>query len=87
MLRVLEAFSITGRGTAVALDGTTDLPVGHKLHATVHCPDGSKFEAIAYKEWLRRHSPEPLETEAFLLMGVDKADVPEGAQIELVRTD
>lgn len=87
MLRVLQAFSITGRGTAVALNGTTDLPVGHELRAIVHCPDGSKFEAVAYKEWLLGHSSERLETEAFLLMGINKADVPEGAQIELVRAD
>ncbi len=81
--RVLESFAITGRGTVVALDGVSDLPVGRKLSAKVERPDGSVIEAAAYKEWLLRRAAPPSETEAFLLLSVEKADVPEGSIVTL----
>jgi len=67
----------------VAIGETTDLPVGRALSVTVFRPDGSQLSVRAFKEWLLRRDPRPLEKEAFLLRGVEKAQVPEGSSIEL----
>jgi hypothetical protein len=80
---VMARFQISGRGLGVAVDGVTDLPVSRKLEATIVRPDGSSLCADAYKEWLLRRTPEPLETEAFLLMGLTKDDVPVGSELHL----
>ena len=61
----------------------TGLPVGKELRATVTCPDGSQFSAKAFKEWLLRRSPQPAENEAYLLYGVVKQDIPDGATVEV----
>jgi hypothetical protein len=55
-----EVFQITGRGTVVAIEETTTLPVGKALRATVFRPDGSQFTVQAFKELLLRHDPRPL---------------------------
>jgi hypothetical protein len=81
---VLESFTITDRGTVVALDGVSDLPVGRKLRASVERPDGSVIETTAYKEWLLRRSAPSSETGAFLLLSVEKTDVPQGSLVTLV---
>jgi len=81
--QIEEKFKITGRGTVVVIAKTTSLPVGKVLHATIVLPDNSRMEVKAYKESLLRRIPEPLEKEAYLLQGVEKAQVPEGSTIEL----
>lgn len=80
---MLERFSITRRGTVVVLDGVIDLPIGRPLSARVTRPDGSHLDAVAFKEWLLRSGPTPIENEAFLLMSVDKVDVPEGSLVTI----
>ena len=80
---VAETFEITGRGLAVAVDEVTDLPVGKKLAAVIHRPDGSTLRAEAFKEWLLRRTLDPIENEAFLLLGLTKDDVPVGSDLEL----
>ena len=82
--RVLESFAISGRGTAVVLDGTSDLPVDRKLSAKVERPDGSVIEAMTYKQFVLRRAPLPSETEVFLLLSVEKTDVPDGSIVTLV---
>jgi len=82
-MRVADTFHITGRGLAVAVDEATDLPVSKKLAATVVRPDGTMLNADAFKEWLLRRSTDSIEGEAFLLMGLSKADVPVGSQLHL----
>lgn len=81
--KVEETFQITGRGTVVAIGETTDLHVGRALRATVFRPDGSQLSVQASKEWLLRRNPQPVEKEAFLLHGVEKAQIPEGSSIKL----
>lgn len=81
---IKETFQITGRGTVVAIEETTTLPVGKALRATVFRPDASQFTVKASKEWLLlRHDPRPLEQEAYLLQGIEKVQVPDGSTIEL----
>ena len=86
-MRVADTFQITGRGLAVAVDEATDLPVSRKLAATVVRPDGTTVSADAFKEWLLRRSADPIESEAFLLMGLTKADVPIGSELHLSIAD
>ncbi len=82
-MRIVETFQITGRGLAVAVEESTELPVGRKLLAVVNRPDGSSISVEAYKEWLLRRHSEPMEKETFLLMGLSKSDVPIGSKLQL----
>lgn len=67
----------------VATDQVTSLPVGKKLLATITRADGTVLRADAYKEWLLRRNPEPLENEAFLLIGLSKIEVPIGSTLQV----
>jgi hypothetical protein len=80
---IIELFVISGRGTVAVVAQPTDLPVGKVLQAKIICPDGSCISAEAFKEWLLRKSPTPIEHEAYLLRGITKSDVPSGACIEI----
>src|SRR5690349_10019572 len=82
-MKVVETFRISGRGLVVMIDTTTELPVGKKLSATITRPDGSTVLADAFKEWLRRSSQEPIDQEAFLLLGLSESDVPLGSDVRL----
>ena len=83
-MKIVERFQMTGRGLAVVVNEMTDLPVGKKLTARVVLSDGVELTASAYKEWLLRRNPRlPVEKEAFLLVGLDMSDVPEGSEIHL----
>jgi len=81
--KVTERFEITGRGTAVVVADRTNLPVGSPLKATIIGPDGSRLDAVAFREWLLRRTSEPVEHEAYLLQGIAKSQIPEGAYIEI----
>jgi len=81
--QIKERFQITGRGTVVVIGETTELPVGKALCATVTRPDSSQLTAEAFKEWLLRRDQQPLESEAYLLSGIDESDVPEGCFVEI----
>lgn len=84
MLKILSVFTITGRGTAVAVEGYTDLPINQKLRARLRRPDGSLLEATAGKSYLLRLvEGQTVDLEAFLLYDVDKRDVPDGSVIEV----
>lgn len=70
------------------IEGTTALPVGEKLRATVTPPSGEPISADAWKEWCLRLSPPPVgavEEEAFLLVGLSKSDVLVGSDLQLER--
>ena len=86
-MRVADTFLITGRGLVVAVDETTDMPIGKKLAATVIKTDGAAIEADAFKERFLRYSTEPIKGEAFLLMGLAKEDVPVGSELRLTIPD
>ena len=81
-MRVLETFEIE-RGLVVALDAPTGLPVGKRLNASVTREDGTSISAVAFKEWLLRRDPHPTESEAILLQGLKKADVPIGSDVAI----
>jgi len=52
------------------------------MSVTIISPNGNSFCAEAFKEWLLRKIPNPIEKEAFLLMGVEKDNIIEGSEIE-----
>ena len=83
-LLVLETFEIENRGTPIVVASATNLPVGKVLRATVTNPDGSQFQTDAFKEWLLRRNPAPVEQEAYLLRGVSIGSVRAGAEVECV---
>jgi len=80
--KIVECFQIPNRGTAVVINNTTELPSGKCLSARIISPDGKYFNTEAFKEWVLRKNPEPLDKEAFLLMGVEKDTLVEGSVIE-----
>ncbi len=82
-MKIIDTFQITGRGLVVAIDETTELPVGKKLLAVMSRTDGSSISVDAYKESFLRKNSQPIEGEAFLLMGLSKLDVPLGSELQL----
>ena len=81
-MRVLETFKLE-RGLVIAVEASTDLPVGKRLSARVTRQDGTIVSGVAFKEWLQRHDPRPSELECFLLLGLKKTDVPVGSDVAL----
>ena len=82
MFTVEEAFQITGRGTVVSINGTTNRGVGKSHTAEITRPDGTVFKATCYKEWLLRRHLVAEEREGYLLMNVEKVEVPIGSKIK-----
>ena len=81
---IIECFQIDGRGTAVVVPTATDLPAGKLLNAIVGFPEGGEaFRAQAFKEFLLRREAGPVEQESYLLIGVTKDQIPDGAVIEV----
>jgi hypothetical protein len=81
---IIERFQITGRGLLVAVATSTKFASGSKLRATVINPDGSTLTADAFKEMVLRHRPVVNEQEAYLLQGLSKEQVQDGAYVEIV---
>ncbi|MCK7598182.1 hypothetical protein M0G74_12940 [Microbulbifer sp. CAU 1566] len=82
---IVECFEITGRGVAVILDDISDRPVGKPLGVKVLKPDGDYVETVAFKEWLLRRMPTPIEKGAYILMGLHKEDIPSGSRLRFVQ--
>lgn len=82
---IVERFQISGRGLVVAVAVPSTFPPGSKLRATVTNPDGSEHTAEAFKEMILRRLPVLNEGEAYLLQGLSKNEVQEGASVEVVK--
>ena len=81
-LKVEETFMISGRGLVVVLDGQTELGVGVPHDVEILTPTGQSHRTKAHKEWLLSGRPSPSsEKEAFLLLNLDKDDVPLGSVV------
>jgi hypothetical protein len=81
---IIEVFEITGRGAAVIIAETTDRSVREPHRVEVITPDGKVFKTEAYKEFLLRRNPTPVEKEGYLLKGLHKPDVPVGSRLRFV---
>ena len=82
MFTVEDTFQITGRGTVVLINGTTSIGVGKSHSVEVMCPDGTVFTATCYKEWLLRRQPVVDEREGYLLINIEKSQIPIGSKIK-----
>ncbi len=76
---IVETFEITGRGAAVIIDEVPQRSVGKPHQVEILTPDGEVIRAEAYKEWLLRRQPTPIEKEAYLLKGIHKNRIPPGS--------
>lgn len=83
-LKVEETFNITGSGLVAVLSGETELGVGKPHKVKIVTPEGKEFETEAYKEWLLRREPKPMENEGFLLMNLSKEEVPIGSVVTFI---
>ncbi|WP_295798912.1 hypothetical protein [uncultured Microbulbifer sp.] len=76
---IVEKFEIANRGVVVAIDGITDRVPGRAYKVEIRGASGGSIVTEAFKEWLLRRNPTPIEKEAYTLRGVHKSDVPENA--------
>ncbi|ANL42408.1 hypothetical protein [Rhizobium phaseoli] len=84
MREILEALRVEGRnGTMVAIEGSTDLPIGSRLIAGLHVPGNEVREVAAYKDWLHPSPSKESSTEGFLLVGSDKSEIKDGTMVEI----
>ena len=81
---IIEHFEIQGRGLVVAVANPTKFAPGTKLRATVVNPDGSSFTVNSFKEMILRRLPAAKEHEAYLLQGLSKEQLQDGACVEVV---
>jgi hypothetical protein len=85
-LRVLDAFPITGRGTAVVIDvPLEDWPYGRSWQVSIHTPDGRIFHATADLELVLKWKEEAGERPALLLQGVPIDNAPVGTIVRIER--
>jgi hypothetical protein len=82
---IVERFQIAGRGLVVAVSAPLSFPPGAKLGAIVVNPDGSQLSAEASREMIRRLLPVVNNHEGYLLKGLTKDQVHEGASVEIVK--
>ena len=77
---VTDTFEIKNRGLVILGEATCDaVRVGKECEVIIITPLGRTIKAKGYKEWLLRRNPEPLESEAYLVEGVSKSDIPIGS--------
>lgn len=81
---VIEKFEIAGRGTVVVIDEITERMTGVPYRVEVTGANGQLLSAEAFKDWLLRRHPEPIEKEAYTLKGIPKQDIAENAVISFL---
>lgn len=81
---ITNVFEITERGAVVLIAETTDLSVRHPHPVEVITPDGKVMKTEAYKEFLLRSAPTPVEEEGYVFKGLHKPDVPIGSRLRFV---
>lgn len=81
---IVETFDVSGRGAVAVLDGFTGRSVGRAHRVQLLKPSGETVNTEAFKEWLLRRRPEPIESEAFMLKGARKADLPAGTVLRFI---
>jgi hypothetical protein len=86
-LRVLEAFHISGRGTAVVVDAQLERwPYGGTRHVSIHPPGAPAFSATANLELtLFGRAGKAEERATIVLKGVELESVPVGTIIRSER--
>lgn len=81
---IVEVFEISGRGAVAVVDMPTGRDVGRAHRVQLLKPSGELVTTEASKEWLLRRRPAATESEAFMLKGIHKDDVPPGTLIRFL---
>ncbi|NVJ59341.1 MAG: hypothetical protein HWE27_03070 [Gammaproteobacteria bacterium] len=81
---IIEKFEITNRGAVVVIEAITERVPGKPYKVEVTGKDNETLTTEAYKEWLLRHTSEPVEKEAYMLKGLHKKDLAENTSITFV---
>ena len=81
---IVETFEITGRGAVVVISEITEHGVGKPHKVEVVTPKGEVISTEAFKEWLLRRQPTPIENEAYMLKDLHKKDIPPGSRLRFV---
>jgi len=85
--KVIDTFLITNRGLVILGDATCDaIHVGTECEISIRTPSGETMNRKGFKEWLLKKTPEPLETEAYLVIGASKAEIPIGSVATITQT-
>lgn len=82
----IETFEITGRGLVAVIKDRTSRKVAFPHRVEVILKDGTRREAVAYKELLLRRQPVVRELEAYVLEGFRRSDVPVGSVLRFVES-
>jgi len=81
---ILERFQITGRGLVVVVENPVKALPGAKLRAKVINPGGEEFTVDAFMEMLLRRARPVNEHECYLLLGLTKDQILDGATVEIL---
>jgi hypothetical protein len=81
---VTEKFEITGRGAVVVIEEVTEYLLGNPYQVQVTGIDGNMLSATAYKEFMLRRIPTPVEKEAFCLKDLHKDDISDNAVLVFI---
>ena len=83
--KVVEAFNIKGRGVVLLGDNScSDFLEIKSCDIEITTPHGDVLKGVGFKEWLLRSStPQPDETEAFFIRGMNKSDIPIGSMVRV----
>jgi hypothetical protein len=81
---IVKAFEISGRGAVVVISEITEHSVGKPHKVEVVTPAGEVIGTEAFKEWLLRRQPTPVEKEAYMLKNLHKKDIPAGSRLRFV---
>lgn len=82
--KIVEKFEITGRGAVVVIDEVTDRVPGRAYNVEITGIHGDALSTEAFKDWLLRRDPTPIEKEAYTLKGLHKEDISDDASISFV---
>jgi hypothetical protein len=81
---IVETFEITGRGVGAVVNDLTGRDSGRALRVQLIKPSGEAVSTEAFKEWLLRRQPHPVEKEVFILKALHKNDIPDGSLIRFL---
>ena len=81
---IIEVFEITGRGVVAVIAEPTERNVRVTHNAEVITPNGTVVKTEAFKQFMHRRHPTPVEQEVYLLPSLHKPDVPVGSRLRFL---
>lgn len=81
---IIEVFEITNRGVVAVIAETTERSVGETHKVEVVAPNREVVKTEAFKQFMHRRQPTPVEQEVYLLNGLHKPEVPVGSRLRFL---